>query len=210
MSLLIEEAYKARIKCRTVDCQSINMKRWEKLGSAIKFFKSHWETGNNDYFILFDNDVYKLALHQIWTIWGLCTFQEIKDGFRETWELGEGAGGQIRLSILWVGALKSKKLSQIQCYLLGKSKPRCRKYLNSSKVWFILTRTFPGRRGRLSQLCWYLVRFCICMHLYPPLFPLKWKLSKYHRNVRSHKVPLHPGLGRRENITLYLFFFFFF
>ena len=47
---------------------------------------------NSDYFTLFEKDTYKLALHQVATIWGPCTFQEIKDRFSETWELGGGAG----------------------------------------------------------------------------------------------------------------------
>lgn len=51
-----------------------------------------------------------------------------------------------RLRVLWVGALKGEQLSQIHRYLLGKSKPRWRKYLNSSNVRLLLTGTLGRRR----------------------------------------------------------------
>ena len=121
----------------------------------------------------------------------------------ESWEEGLGSR-QIRLSTLWVGGLKSKKLSQIHCYLIGKSKPRWRKYLNLSKAWLLYTRAFPGwRKGMVESV---LRVSCLVLHVHasvPSLFPLKWKLSKYQKNVESHKVPLCPGPGNRKNQHLF-------
>lgn len=48
---------------RTVDHQSVNMKRGEKLGSVTEKKKSHWEIGNNDYLILLKKEAYTLAMH---------------------------------------------------------------------------------------------------------------------------------------------------
>ena len=115
--------------------------------------------------------------------------------------MGGGDRQPYLLSIPWIGALKSKNLSLIHCYLLGKSKLRLKKQLNSLEV--LLLSLEPSREeGIVKSFCWYLVWFCVCMRLHPPLFPLKWKLSMYHRNVKSHEVPICSGQGRREGITL--------